>query len=302
MAITETTHSAISILNAIGTGFGGAIGINIHCKITAKVSPRQENERPVIVNSQERDDHIIIHTSVNLVKHYLNIKLPKQNKLIIKIDSEIPIAVGLKSSSAVSTGVVSAVSKLLSGRRMDAKDILRLSCKASKDSGVSITGAFDDAIASFLGGLVLTNNDRLLVLRHTRVPEDLGTIVVLRIPRKIRRYTSSLKREIYSRFKNNSMKAFELAKNGNISGAMILNSLIQCSALGYEFDHVFSAIEEGATCAGVTGKGPAIAAMCRTNKVAKQIEKRWREGAKNLHEIDVIKTKVTEPRELLTTI
>jgi shikimate kinase len=312
MASTVTTHSAISIVNAIRTGLGGAIGIDLLCRIRASISDKKKDQRgDLTVKTTNIDSHGLIQTCVNYVERYLSIKLPKNSKITIGIDSDIPVAVGLKSSSAISTGVVSAVARLLGEEEEEeigAKDILEISCRASKDSQASITGAFDDAIACFLGGLVLTDNRHLRVLKHTEVPNDLGSIVVLRVPRTMKKYTSSIKREIYSQFKNNAMKAFDLAKSGNVLGAMMLNSLIQCSALGYSFSPVFSAISEGATCAGVSGKGPAIAAICITSKIANRIQKAWYEEeqeatAKNRkslpHGISVLRTKVVQPRELL---
>jgi shikimate kinase len=294
------TNSAISIVNAIGTGLGGAIGIDIPCRAKATLRSKQKEDREnLIVKTSTRDEHDLIPKCVSYVEHYLSLKPPKESGLLIEVESHIPVAVGLKSSSAISTAVVSAVAKLMGGKEIGAEVVLGLSCNGSKASGASITGAYDDAVSCLLGGMVLTDNRHFHVLKHTSVPSYLGAIAVVRVPRRMKIYTSSVRSESYSQFKKNAKDAFELAKQGNVIGAMMLNSLIQCSALGYSFDPIISAILEGATCAGVSGKGPAIAALCSTNKIAKQIESRWLEEAKNQLEIDVIKTNVVQPKELL---
>jgi shikimate kinase len=300
MTSSAVSNSAISILNAIGIGFGGAIGIDIQCKVRATLSPKKKDDREfLVVRTLTKDEHGLIPKCVSYVEYFLKVKLPNDNKLVVEVDSDIPVAVGLKSSSAISTAVVSSVSELLSGKEISARDVLRLSCKASVDCGVSITGAYDDAISSLLGGMVLTNNRRFRVLKHADIPSNLGSIAVVRVPRRMKVYTSSVRTEMYSQFKKNSKDAFQLAKQGNIMGAMMLNSLVQCSTLGYTFEPIISAILGGATCAGVSGKGPAIACLCTTSKISRQIERRWIEDSKNPDEIQVIRTNVVQPKELM---
>ncbi len=82
---------------------------------------------------------------------------PKGYSLSLSIESEIPIGVGLESSSAVSNAIVKSIFSLFNERN-NPKAILDASCSASKYCGASLTGAYDDASASLLGGFVLTNN------------------------------------------------------------------------------------------------------------------------------------------------
>lgn len=294
------SSSAISVVNAIGTGLGGAIGIAIPCSVTAAFNSKNKGDKKkLLVKSSILDKHNLVPTCVSYVEHFLSAKPPTGSKLALEIESDIPVAFGLKSSSAISTAVVSAVTKLYAGKEIEADTILRLSCNASKASGASITGAYDDAIACLLGGLVLTNNRDFRVFKHTKVPTSLGELAIVRVPLRSKVYTSSVKRESYSSFRKNAKDAFEMGEKGNVMGAMMLNSLIQCSALGYSFEPVMSAILEGASSAGVSGKGPAIAALCATNTVARRIEKRWFDESENGNEIEVIKTRVVQPKKLL---
>ncbi len=301
--IIGESHSAISVVNALTTGKGSTIGIDLTCKITATLVDKKsipmglnrEARRGVVIESGFKDHHRLIETSKRYTERFLRATIPADKVISFKIKSEIPPAVGLKSSSAISIASVEAVAGVLS-KKLDSAQILKISCLASKDSGASITGAYDDAAGCLLGGMVLTNNLKFTLIRQIRVPESLGKIVLIRVPKKERKYTSSVDTKVYSSFKAESLKAFEFAKQELVAQAMILNSIIQCAALGYSFEPISSAIDAGATASGISGKGPAITALCQTSKAARFIEKRWKEEAES--PIDVLRTEVVQPRRL----
>ena len=166
------TNSAISILNAIGIGFGGAIAIDIECKVRESLTARTRNASSMIVKSTDMDEHGLVARCVKDSARTLHFDIPKGKKIVIEIDSAIPIGVGLKSSCSVSTAVVKSVSSLF--KDVDSETILEILSHASKASDASITGAFDDACACHLGGLVLTNNSKIQILKHTWIPSQLG--------------------------------------------------------------------------------------------------------------------------------
>ena len=74
----------------------------------------------------------------------------EKTKLELDFSSNIPTGYGLKSSSAISTAVVLAVSKAF-GYNMTDEQILKLGSKTSIETKVSITGAYDDACACYFG-------------------------------------------------------------------------------------------------------------------------------------------------------
>jgi shikimate kinase len=74
----------------------------------------------------------------------------------IKTTSQVPQASGLKSSSAAANATVLATLRAI-GRDMEPLDMVRLGVRAALDAGVTITGAFDDACASMLGGVVVND-------------------------------------------------------------------------------------------------------------------------------------------------
>ena len=297
--VVSRSHSAISVVNALATGRGSAIGIDIWCSVKVRfISQPIGKKGKVIVDSPVRDHHHLIQKCVEHAEKSFKLLIPEGKALSLSISSDIPPAVGLKSSSAISVAAVEAMAKL-SGSEADYKSILRASCKASKESGASLTGAYDDASACLLGGFVLTDNKRFRLLKHSRIPDSLGRLVLLRVPSRQQRFTSSVDTSAYSSFKPESMKAFEFARRGEIAQAMMLNSIIQCSALGYSFEPVSSAISAGASAAGVSGKGPAVFALCNSEKVADGIEGRWREETKE--HLRIIRTQIVQPERVVAT-
>ncbi|MHB8565784.1 MAG: shikimate kinase [Nitrososphaerales archaeon] len=287
-----STGSAVSVVNALATGKGSAIGIDIECRVSAELK-ESVRKNGIVIESEIEDPHNLIVTSSRLALKHLGTNIPNGFSLMLKIDSKIPQAVGLKSSSAVSIAVVDAVFKL-TGRNFNSKQILDVSCKASKVSRASLTGAYDDAAACLLGGLVSTNNTKFEMLKHTRVPDQLGSAILILIPKGEKRLTSSVDRSSYSNFKKESMKAFEYALKGHIAQAMLLNSMIQCSVLAYSFLPISDALMEGASAAGISGKGPAVAAFCRSKKTISRVRHVWLEKKPNC---EIIETRVLQPSE-----
>lgn len=288
-----TTHSAISVVNAIPAGRGVTIGIDIPCKVRVSIG-RSANSK-INIKSNFRDQHNLIATSLNYAMKKIGVKLPRSSTIFISIKSKIPPAVGLKSSSAVSVAVVKAVVELFSSK-LDNESILKVSSIASKDSKASLTGAYDDASACLLGGMVFTDNTRFKILRHTRVPKRLGSNVALLVPNYRKKLTSSIDRRVFSKYKEKSLRAFQYALNGEVVQAMLLNSVIQCASLRYPIRPVISAIREGATAAGVTGKGPAVSALCSNVRTLQRVTERWQEENPDCR---VINTSIVQPERLI---
>ena len=290
------THSAISVVNALATGKGAAIGIDLKCKVEARTVPRVNSGHTEFkILSDLPDAHDLARASVLFALKQIGYNIPEDLSLSLRIESEIPIAVGLKSSSALSVAVVESVFKLF-GKELGHKEILNTSCAASKYCGASITGAYDDASASLLGGLVLTDNTLFRIVKHERVPEELGSIVLVRIPERAKRFTSSVDTRVYGRFRKESSEAFEFARKMDITQAMVENSIAQCAALDYSFGPISEALLNGASVAGLSGKGPAIAAICSSSKIGERVSRAWLESNQGVR---FIKTNLVQPQFLL---
>jgi shikimate kinase len=285
-----TTHSAISVVNAIPAGRGATIAVDIPCRVSVSWT-RRKSGGSIVVISKEPDPHRLVKKSVGYAFRVLRYRIPRSQQLVIKIDSEIPTAVGLKSSSAVSVGVTKAIFGLFS---KDSKSdvIIRSSCLASKDSGASLTGAYDDAAASLLGGVAFTDNLKFRLVKHTKLPKGMGSLVAILVPRKTKVLTSSLSRSSFAMYREESLKAFHHALAGDFAHAMLLNSIIQCAAQNYSMMPVSTALTQGASAAGITGKGPAVAAICANLKTLHRVKREWKKENKNC---DVLLTRIIQP-------
>jgi shikimate kinase len=289
-------HSAITVVSALASGKGVTIGTDIPCRVLAALSSKKTKDLTpqILVSNGLEDPHHLVESCVKSSLRYAGVKLLDTDLITIEIDSQIPVAQGLKSSSAISVAIVLAVLRLFE-KEIDILDALRISSKASKASGASLTGAYDDAAACLLGGIVFSNNLKFRLLKHERVPADLGAYVKLLVPLRERKLTSSIDRNAYRRFLEESREAYRFAYSGEFAQAMLLNSIIQCVTLGYSIRPIVSALAEGATASGISGKGPAISALCTNSRIGARVAKRWLEENEDR---EVLSAKIVQPENL----
>jgi shikimate kinase len=274
---TATSHSAITVVSAFSSGKGVTVGIDIPCTVRVGMQKRNTGDPTITIFSKVEDRNQLIQTAVKRSLDFLRVKIPSDKSLRITVDSQIPAAVGLKSSSAVSVAVTKAIFDLFlqDSLKNNTQEILKLSCESSIRAGASLTGAFDDAAAGLLGGLVFSNNTRFKMLRHESLPENIGRVVKILVPKSQKKLTSSLNLDTYHSFRKQSLEAVKFASSGIFIQAMLLNSVIHAVIHQYSMHPVVSSIAEGASASGITGKGPAIAAICPNQKISKHVERRW---------------------------
>ena len=94
MKVRATMHGAVSIVNAIATGNGSAMGISL--KVVAEVETSKG--KGVRFLTGKNDDRLVN----NIIKNTLSASMLEKNQVTISVRSEVPIGFGLKSSSAVS--------------------------------------------------------------------------------------------------------------------------------------------------------------------------------------------------------
>src|SRR4029077_15588121 len=252
------SHGAISILNAFSTGKGGALGIDLWTR--AKVSLR-EGPGPIsgfVSSDPEESNRLAIAVVQKTLEHY-GYERKLQGEVITS--SNIPVAVGLKSSSAAANAVALATASAI-GENLDDDVLVGIGIDASIESGVSLTGAYDDSFASYHGGGVLTDNDHRKVEKILKIPRDLGVLILVP-PRKTR--TGQLDRLKFAPVKRISELASKEANNGHVWDALTLNGIAVASILGEDPRPALSAIEAGALGAGLSGKGPAVGAIVNEN-------------------------------------
>jgi shikimate kinase len=251
-------HGAVSIVNAIATGMGSALGISL--KVTAE--------------AQIQTGHGIKFTAGRngdrLIKNIIQKTIPKEiidgNMISISVDSQIPLGYGLKSSSAVSNAVALACSRMAKEAEIDDYGILDVSTRSSLEAKVSMTGAYDDATACYFGGFTVTDNYSRRLIRKEKAPENLYAIIMLP--------TDSSRGDIHKlkNFSDLFIDAFELAESGQYWKAMKLNGVLASAALSSSYAPVLDAIEHGALSASISGNGPSIAAVGYEDTVEQIVE------------------------------
>lgn len=257
-------HGAISIVNAISTGKGAALGISLKTEAEVEVLQDSRKIEVEIRNDPGEDDTLVRQAVKGVLERYSDDRYGAR----VIISSDIPTAKGLKSSSAVSNGVVLATCKAL-GKKIDDFEAVNLGVDASLKAEVSITGAFDDACASYFGGIFVTDNLSRKIFKSERAQNDLH--VVLYVPEK-KSYTKDVDKEKLGSLRFIIEEAFSLAAKGEYWKALTINGLIYASALDYAVKPIVDAISAGAIAAGLSGKGPAISALCSKEKVSGIVE------------------------------
>ena len=254
-AVKASLHGAISIVNAIATGKGATLGISLKVETTVEAS----KGNGIIIESKTKD------LSSRLINRVVEKIVPKadleKTKLRISLMPEIPTGYGLKSSSAISSVVALACAKLFKPS-LDDSQILIAGVDASIETGVSITGAYDDACACYYGGFVVTDNYKRKIIHSQKGPRNLS--VVIFIPR-------SRKRGNIKNLKTQSVifdQAWNLAKNSDYWNAMILNGLATSTVLNSDPKIIAELVERGALGASISGNGPAIAAVAKKDNIS----------------------------------
>ena len=250
VVVKSVVHGAVSLVNAIATGNGAAVGIDTFVKTTLEV----KEGTGIYITSDNKT------ISSRLINKVIQNSVPKKQlekvRLELDFQSNIPTGYGLKSSSAISTAVSMACSKAFQ-RKFTDKKILKIGVESSIQTKVSLTGAYDDACACYYGGFNVTNNyKRNLVLRRP-APNNLQAIIFLPKSRK----RGNLKK--LKNFKPAFEKAWELAKNGDYWNASILNGIATSSILNSNPELIFKLIEKGAIGATISGNGPSIMAITK---------------------------------------
>ena len=257
---TAIAHGAATIINAIALGKGAAFGVDLWTKAEVKLTD-EPNVFKAEIASDTKESTILIEKTVSKVLQKFGLNNSFGAK--IKTWSNIPIAKGLKSSS-VAANVVALASIAALGKTLPDIDVVNLSVDAAFEAKVTVTGAFDDACASYFGGIVITDNLNREIIKQLSFAEDL--MVLFHVPPE-KAYTvdSNLKR--LQTIKPLVEVAYKEALEGKVWEALTLNGLIYSSASGYNPAIAVDALAAGAIAAGLCGKGPAVTALTTKDKV-----------------------------------
>ena len=245
-----TVHGAISLVNAIANQKGATLGIALKVEATVETSPG----KGIIIQSENKSlSSRLINKTVEKIISKNDLE---QNKITITLESEIPTGYGLKSSSAISSAVALACTKIFKPKFTD-QQILLAGVEASIESKVSITGAYDDACSCYYGGFNVTDNAKRKRIRFEKGPSDL--VAVIFIPKNRKRGNLKKLKILSPVFEI----AWELARKANYWEAMTVNGLATASILNSDPKIITDLIEKGALAASVSGNGPSIAAVVK---------------------------------------
>lgn len=257
---TAIAHGAATIVNAIALGKGSAFGVDLWTKAEVKLT-NEPNVFEAEITSDPKESTILIEKTVSRVLQKFNLAETFGAK--IKTWSNIPIAKGLKSSSVAANAVTLASIAAL-GETLPDLNIVNLGVEAAFDAKVTVTGAFDDACASYFGGIIITDNLNREIVKQ--LPFTEGLVVLFHVPPE-KAYTANSDMKRLQTIKPLVEVAFKEALEGKVWDALTLNGLIYSSALGYNPAIAVDALAAGAIAAGLCGKGPAITTVTPKDKV-----------------------------------
>ena len=246
--IRASTHGAGTVINAIATLKGSAFAIGL--KTHAEVEVVDSGITCEIADNPSADTSLIAECGRLVVERYA----PRSGVHIVT-RSEIPIASGLKSSSAAANAAVLALVEALDVE-LEPLDIVKLGVLAARRAGVTVTGAFDDACASFFGGLVFTDNEHDVLLKRV----EINAAVLVYVPRS-KAYSAKADVSRARLLAPWVDMAYRLALDGEYKKAMVLNGVLYCAAFGFSPEPILSALAAGAQAAALSGTGPAYIAL-----------------------------------------
>lgn len=245
-----------TIINGIATGKGSAFGIDLKIKATVEFIDDGKREIKGIIKDHPNISTNLIEICLKNVLDYFN--LDYSGRVIT--ESKIPIRSGLSSSSATSNSVVLAAFEAL-GEKIEDKLILDLAIKSSFEAGLTVTGAYDDATASYYGGITITDNLKREIIKRDRFKEDITVLVLMP---NLNKNVDVNRMKLLKDYVN---VAFNQCLMGKYYRALFLNGLIYSSALKFPVEISIEAIEKGAITAGLSGTGPSYVVLCNEENV-----------------------------------
>ncbi|ABR55228.1 shikimate kinase [Methanococcus vannielii SB] len=254
-----------TIINAISTGKGSAFGIDL--KIKANVELKNDGKSKIngiLLDNPSLKPNLVERCVKNVLEHF---EVDYSAK--ISTSSELPLKSGLSSSSAASNAAVLATFGAL-GEKIDSELILDLAIKSSFEEQLTITGAYDDATASYFGGITVCNNLERKILKKDVFKEELDVIILMP------NFKKNLNVKRMKLISDYVELAFEKCMNADYYKALFLNGILYSSALNFPSYISVDALEAGAVTAGLSGTGPSYIALSyqeNTEKVKNAFKK-----------------------------
>lgn len=239
--------AAGTVLNALANGYGSAFAIDAYTEATVELDG-SGSVTGEIDGAPDADTRLIERCVGSVTERFGDGEGGH-----VRTESEIPMASGLKSSSAAANATVLATLDAL-GVDLDREEACRIGVDAARDVGVTVTGAFDDASASMLGGVTVTDNTEDELLDREEPEWD----VLVYTPDE-RGFSADADVSRCERIAPMADVAYELAVGGEYRRAMCVNGFAFCAALDRSAEPIVEALPDAA--ASLSGTGPSYTAV-----------------------------------------
>ena len=256
--------AAGTVLNALATGYGAAFAIDEYVVASVELGGAAfEGE----IDGRPQADTTLIERSMARVCRLFD----GPDGGYVRTESDVPLASGLKSSSAAANAAVLATLDALGvAEDVTREEAARIGVEAARDAGVTVTGAFDDASASMLGGLTITHNTEDVLLLH----DSVDWAVAAWIPPEMG-FSADADIERCERIAPVAELVRELALEGRYATAMTVNGLGFAAALEREAEPMLEAMPD-AEGVSLSGTGPSYVAVGEPAAIDR-VADRWRE-------------------------
>ncbi|MCI4321139.1 MAG: shikimate kinase [Thermoplasmata archaeon] len=253
---------AITIVNALFTGIGCAAAVDLPIRAEVDLRTPATGGSGSLRLARECDTPLARESLLDALRRLGG---GREFDAHLVVQSSIPPAKGLKSSSALGLAIGRAVASALGAPTSDEREA-SASARISRALGLSATGAYDDAFAAAAGGIALTDNRNNTVLARDEFPPD--WVAVVWIPHG----THAPSPEWHARFRaasDGAAGALKAAENRQWLAALDQNSTLVEHLLGVDRSAVRRRLSElGALASGTSGLGPAFASVVPRNRLS----------------------------------
>jgi len=260
-----------TVLNALATGVGSAFAIDADTEATVELDDSGTVDGK-IADAPDADTRLVERCVELVVERFGDDEGGR-----VRTESEVPMAAGLKSSSAAANAAVLATCDALDCRvgeeptaDLSRLDACRIGVRAARDAGVTVTGAFDDASASMLGGVTVTDNaeDELL-------SRECFEWEVLAWTPDEQAFSADADVARCEQVAPMADLVADLALAGRYGEAMTVNGLAFSAALDFPTDPAVDAMPHVAGVS-LSGTGPSVVAVGDEDGI-ERVRDRWRE-------------------------
>lgn len=286
MKVKAITHGSATLVNAIPCGRGAAFSLDLPVTVTVELT------------DIDASIEVTCEADPGLVRRCVSETFARAGCLSgarVEVISSVPVARGLSSSSAVSNAAVLAAT-VATEADPDDSAVLDAAIDISIAEGVSVTGALDDAHASYFGGAVATDNLQRKMVTALKLPSDAVAVVLIPPEPSL---TAATDVEALRRLASRARAAWDTTLTDPARG-MILNGRLVCEALNIDPAPMEEALNAGALGASLSGTGSAFVALAREEGISQVIEAfRGYEGEARAIAINYKKARIAVPSSKL---